>query len=436
MKQSAFFALIFTIFALSACSQPDVQIEYVDREVVVEVEVTRIVEVEVEKEVIKEVIIEATPVAALIEQPQVVFPSEVTLEGNEFESADLELLIETWTALERNFDGDLPDAETVTNAIISAAVETADDDYTFFSSPEVAQMNRDAMRGDFEGIGAFVDTTDEGFFIIVRPMDGFPADLAGIRSDDIVTHVDGEEITGWSTDEVVNIVRGPRGEPVTLTIVREDVDDPFDITVVRDRIVVPVIRTEMLDNKIGYVHLTSFNQEANSQTAIAIQDLIDQDMEGLIFDLRDNPGGFLTQSIDVADIFLPDGIVLFERNNKGLDNTFFSKDGGLAETIPLVVLINEGSASASEIVAGAIQDRGRAPIIGTVSFGKGSVQQLIPMSNQSELRVTIAKWYTPNETSLNEGGIVPDIEIETPEDLGGEEDGQLQAAIEYLLENR
>jgi len=184
---------------------------------------------------------------------------------------------------------------------------------------------------------------------------------------------------------------------------------------------------------IGYIRLTEFNSNAEEKLLEALNELIAQGITGLVFDLRDNPGGYLDQSIAVADAFLPDGVALFERNIRGLDETFRTLDGDLAEEIPLVVLVNSGSASASEIVAGAIQDRGRAVLVGETTFGKGSVQQIHPLSDGSELRVTIARWYTPNNKTIDGEGIAPDIEVETPEDLGGPEDGQLMRAIEYLV---
>jgi carboxyl-terminal processing protease len=176
--------------------------------------------------------------------------------------------------------------------------------------------------------------------------------------------------------------------------------------------------------------LTTFDQTATEKTAEALQTLLDQGAESIIFDLRDNPGGFLNQSISIADLFLTDSVVLYERNNAGLDQVFQADDGDLGEGIPLVVLVNGGSASASEIVAGAIQDNGRAVIIGDVSFGKGSVQQVYQLSDGSEMRVTIARWYTPNNNTISEQGITPDFIVEM--EFDAEEDIQLDRAIEYL----
>ena len=319
--------------------------------------------------------------------------------------------------------------------LVEYLIGTLGDQFTRFVRPEIAERNRTDMSGSFEGIGAFVSVNDAGQFEIVRPIDGQPAESAGLKAGDIVIAVDGISIGGFSIDETIQMVRGPRGTAVTLTIVRSDVEEPFDITIVRETIVIPIVESEMLEGNIAYVRLTSFNRNAEEQLLLALDELIAQDPVGIVFDLRDNPGGFLDQSIAVADIFLEDGVALFERNNQGLDVTYRTEtDGDLTEDLPLVVLVNAGSASASEIVAGAIQDRGRAILIGETTFGKGSVQRVHELSDGSELRVTIARWYTPDNNSIDGIGIDPDIVIETPEDLGGEEDTQLQEAIAFILD--
>ncbi len=295
------------------------------------------------------------------------------------------------------------------------------------------------MTGAVEGIGAFVQENDDGLFEIVRPIDGQPADLAGIKAGDIIIEVDGESMLGISFDEVILLVRGPQGTSVNLKVLREGEEEPLEFDIIRTRFEVPVVESEMLPDEItggvpiGYVRLTEFNLNADEKLREALQEILAQNPQGLIFDLRDNPGGFLDQSVAVADAFLPDGVALFERNIRGLDETFTTDDGDLAEAIPMVVLVNAGSASASEIVAGAIQDRDRAVLVGETTFGKGSVQQIYTLGDGSELRVTIARWYTPDNNTIDKEGITPDFEVESPEDLGGPEDGQLMRAVEFLL---
>lgn len=347
---------------------------------------------------------------------------------------DLSVYYEAWDIINREFDGDMPPEEEMLYAIIAGSLETLDDDYTRFVEPDVAARIREDMGGSVEGIGAFVRETEEGWIEIVRPIDGQPADLVGLKGGDIIIKVDGEEVTGMSLDEVLLLVRGPRDTQVTLTVFRPKEGEELEFTITRTRFEVPIIEAKMLDDNIGYIHLSEFNSNAFERTQEALNDLLSQGAVGIIFDLRDNPGGFLDQSVAVADLFVPEGVVLFERNNAGLDKEFTADSGDAGEEIPLVVLINAGSASASEIVAGAIRDNDRALLVGETTFGKGSVQQLHQLSDGSELRVTIARWYTPANVSISEEGIAPDIEAPTPDDfmLGGEGDTQLERALELL----
>ena len=360
-------------------------------------------------------------------------------DGSPLAGVDFATFYEVWDLIATEYDGPLPDMAEMRDAIIAGSLETLDDNYTRYVSPDVAERMREDMQGAVEGIGAFVFENDEGLFEIVRPIDGQPADLAGVKAGDILIEIDGESVLDLSFDEVILMVRGPQGSSVNLKFLREGEEEPVEFTIVRTRFEVPIIESEVLPlemtggEAIGYIRLTEFNSNAEEKLLEALNELMAQGITGLVFDLRDNPGGYLDQSIAVADAFLPDGVALFERNIRGLDETFRTLDGDLAEEIPLVVLVNSGSASASEIVAGAIQDRDRAVLVGETTFGKGSVQQIHPLSDGSELRVTIARWYTPNNKTIDGEGIAPDIEVETPEDLGGPEDGQLMRAIEYLL---
>lgn len=352
-------------------------------------------------------------------------------------SIDFSTFYEVWDLISGEFDGELPSESDIVYDAIEGSLESLDDDFTRFVPPELAARLREDMSGSVSGIGAFVRENEEGLLEIVRPIDGQPADLAGLRANDIIIAVDGESVIELSFDEVLLKVRGPEGTTVELSILREGEDEPLEFSIVRTVFEVPTVEAEMLgtpDAPIAYVRLSTFNRNATEATTEALQRLLGLEPVGIIFDLRDNGGGFLDQSIAVADIFLPDGVVLYERNNRGLDETFTSDTGDLGEELPLVVLINAGSASASEIVAGAIQDTGRGTLVGETTFGKGSVQQVHQLSDGSELRVTIARWYTPNNQSISEDGITPDIEVPSPEDLGGEDDPQLQRAIDHLLE--
>lgn len=411
-------------------------------EVTREVEVLRDVEVVVtaEVEVTREVVVEvpvtvvATPEmeeTAVVEAAATPLPAE-TPAPTGAAGLDLGIFYEVWNRVEQDFDGNIPSEEDILHAVIGGSLQTLDDPYTQYVKPSVAQRLREDLGGSVEGIGAFVRQNEDGFIEIVRPISGQPAELAGIRAGDIIIGVDGESIIGQTLDEVLLKVRGPRGTVVNLTVLRGE--EELEFTITRARFEVPIIETAMVTDDIGYIRLSEFNANAERQVREALRELQAQGAQSLIFDLRDNPGGFLDQSVAVADLFLPQSVVLIERNNKGLEEIFRADSGDEAESLPLVVLVNAGSASASEIVAGALQDNGRSILIGETTFGKGSVQQLHTLSDGSLLRVTIARWYTPNNNSISEAGVVPDIEALSPDTFtfGDEDDTQLQRAIEYL----
>jgi carboxyl-terminal processing protease len=346
---------------------------------------------------------------------------------------DLAIFYEAWDFIEEVYDGEIPEQDEILHSLIAGSVEALGDQFTRYIEPDVAARLREDMSGSVSGIGAFVRENEEGLFEIVSPIEGQPADLAGLLSGDVIIEVNGESVLDLSFDEVILLVRGPEGTAVTLTVARPEAEETLEFTIIRTTFEVPVVNYEMLDDDIAYVQLVEFSRDASNRLEEALNDLLAQNPRGLILDLRNNPGGFLDESVAVADIFLPDGVVLFERNVSGLDRTFRSDNGDLAEEIPLVVLVNPGSASASEIVAGAIQDTGRGTLIGETTFGKGSVQTVRELSDGSELRVTIARWYTPADNSIDEEGVTPDIEVEFPLDTAEDEDPQLDRAVEYLL---
>lgn len=361
------------------------------------------------------------------------FQESPTREELELDREDLDLMIEVWDIVNREYDGELPDNKEITYEAIIGSLELLDDQFTRFVPPEVAERIREQLEGSFEGIGAFVDITDDGYLLIVRPIQDQPAELAGLQAGDIVTYIDGESILGKSLEAIIAEVKGPEGTEVTLTIRRESESEDFDVTIVRDLIEIPIVETQSLENDIAYVRLTSFSGNASDQLSDALTTMLAEEPRALILDLRDNPGGFLSQSVEVADLILPEGVILYQRDSDGDEEVFESDDGDVAEGIPLVVLVNAGSASASEIIAGAVKDRERGTLIGETTFGKGSVQQTHTLSDGSELRVTIARWYTPDNHSIDDQGITPDISVLTPEEFGGDADTQLQRAIEYIL---
>ena len=340
---------------------------------------------------------------------------------------------EVWAILQRDYYGELPDMQEATYGAITGMLEALGDEYTSFIEPDVADILREDASGTFEGIGAFVSTREDGKLEIVSVFSGQPAEQAGLRGGDRVLEVDGESIVGYDIYEAIALIRGPAGTEVTLLIERPPEEEIFEVTLPRARIEIPVVTTDVLEGNVAYVGLAEFSANTTQQMRDALRELLDQEPAGLVFDLRNNPGGWLDQAVNVGDLFLDDGTILIERSSDGSEEVYRSEDGDVAETIPLVVLVNEGSASASEIVAGAIQARGRGILVGTQTFGKGSVQRPYRLSDGSELRVTVARWFTPSDEAIHGQGLAPDIEVLLPEDLETDEDPQLDRAVEYLL---
>jgi carboxyl-terminal processing protease len=262
-----------------------------------------------------------------------------------------------------------------------------------------------------------------------------PAEKAGLRRGDIVLQVDDTPIEDMSIYEAIGLIRGPAGSHVRLTILRQDAE-PFEVDLERARIEIQVVESEMREDGIAYVSLADFSTDATAKLEKAIQEMLGQDPKGLILDLRGNPGGWLHEAVDTTGLFLPKGeVVLIERKKDGTEQVYRTTQRPAAPEIPMVVLVDGGSASASEIVAGALQDHSRAVLIGEQTFGKGSVQWPHELSNGGELRVTVARWFTPNDRAIHGEGLQPDIQVDmTLEDLEAGSDPQLDRAVQYLLE--
>ena len=303
--------------------------------------------------------------------------------------------------------------------LISAAIRgmlTSLDPHSGYMPPESFQDMQVDTRGAFGGLGIEV-TQEDGFVKVVSPMDGTPASEAGIQSGDFITHVDGEAILGLTLSEAVDKMRGPVGSEVSLTIVRNLDEEPFDVVIIRDVIKLTAARVRVEDDVI-IVRVTTFNEQTTPNIKKGIKEKIDElsgkdNVSGFIIDLRNNPGGLLSEAISVSDMFLNQGEIVSTRGrNNGQSKRYSASKGDLAENKPIIVLINGGSASASEIVAGALQDHKRAVILGTKSFGKGSVQSVIPLGENGAMRLTTARYYTPSGRSIQALGVVPDIIVE------------------------
>jgi carboxyl-terminal processing protease len=334
---------------------------------------------------------------------------------------------EVWELVHiRYFDQPVDDIALAEGAI-DGMLAVLGDPNTRYLSPEDQAVTQENMDGEIQGIGAEV-SEDEGAIVIVSPIEGSPAEAAGLQPGDILRTADGVELTGMSVVEAAALVRGPKGTMVVLGIERDG--ELFEVEIERDIIRVPSVRGEMLEDGLAYVRLTQFGTQTDEELEELLNTLMAQNPQGMILDMRRNPGGSLDTAVNIADQFLGDGRILLERFGDGRETEFESTDKGLAEDIPLVVLIDEGSASASEVLAGAIQDRGRGTLIGQLSFGKGTVQTWQELSNGGGVRITTARWLTPDENWVHGQGLTPDYFIPLTE---SEEDEQLEAAVDFLL---
>jgi carboxyl-terminal processing protease len=351
--------------------------------------------------------------------------------------ADLQTLFqpfwEAWQIVHTQYVDQPLDDVALMQGAIRGMLEAIGDEHTSYMDPQEFTDANAGLEGTYEGIGAYVDTSGD-YLTIISPIKNSPAEAAGLRPGDRIIAIDGEDMTGIQPELARRKVLGPAGSMVVLTILREDEPEPLLFEITRAQIVVASVEHEMLENNIGYVKLNTFGDTTNRELRAALQEIMDNNPRGLIFDLRNNGGGYLQTAVDVASQFIPQGVVLIERYGDGREDTYEARRGGLATEIPLVVLVNEGSASASEIVAGAIQDYGRGKLVGMTTFGKGSVQIWNPLSgNQGAVRVTIAKWLTPLGRTIHEVGLEPEFEVElTEEDFSAEQDPQLDKAIEVL----
>jgi len=289
------------------------------------------------------------------------------------------------------------------------------DPHSSYMNPESFSEMQVQTRGEFGGLGIEV-TMEDGLVKVVSPIDDTPAYRAGIQAGDLITHLDGEPVMGMTLGDAVDRMRGPVNTDIVLTVLREGVDEPMDITITRDVITIESVRSR-LEDKIGYIRITSFNEQSEEGVKKAIEEFkseLGDELEGIVLDLRNNPGGLLDQAIAVSDIFLDQGEIVSTRGRRpDSSQRFNARPGDMIAGLPMVVLINGGSASASEIVAGALQDHRRAVLMGTRSFGKGSVQTIIPLPGHGAMRLTTARYYTPSGVSIQAKGIEPDIYVAT-----------------------
>lgn len=364
-------------------------------------------------------------------------PQEITSEDTGTPSELGELFQPFWYAwqlVHQNYVDQPVDDTVLMQGAIRGMLEALGDSHTSYMNPEEYRQANTPLEGEYEGIGAWVDITGE-YLKIISPMPDSPAEKAGLKAEDQIVAIDGEDMTGIDGNLVLRRVLGPAGSDVTLTIYRPNTEETFDVTITRAKIVIPSVESKMLEDGIAYVQILTFGESTDRDLRQQLSDLMAQNPKGLILDLRNNGGGYLYTAVAVVSQFIEEGPVLYEVYGDGTRDTYESLGNGLATKIPLIVLVNEGTASASEITAGAIQDYKRGILVGVTTFGKGSVQTWQELgTEQGAVRITIARWLTPKERQIHGIGLIPDVEVQiTEEDIAAERDPQLEKAIELLL---
>jgi carboxyl-terminal processing protease len=341
---------------------------------------------------------------------------------------------QAWDLVHQDYYQQPVDDTLLMQGAIRGMMDSLGDPHSSYLDPDELQQANMPLEGSYEGIGAWVDTTQD-YLTIISPMPGTPAERAGLKAGDEIIAVDGKDMTAIDPSIVLRSVLGPAGTDVTLTILRKDADEPFDVTLTREKITLQSVAGKMLENNIAYIQLSTFGDTTIDDLHAKLKELLANQPIGLILDLRNNGGGYLDTAVAVISEFISSGTALIEEYGDGTQITHSIDPGGLATNIKLVVLVNEGSASASEITAGAIQDYDRGILIGTVTYGKGSVQQWIDLvNNQGAVRITVAHWLTPNGRQINGVGLTPDITVPmTQDDVDNNLDPQLDRAVQYLL---
>ncbi len=364
-------------------------------------------------------------------------PAPVTGDTNAATPGNLETLFkpfwETWAIVHAQFVDQPVDDVAMMRGAIRGMLQSLGDAHTSYMDPQEFKDANSSLEGSYEGIGAYVDTGGD-FLTVTSPIPGSPAEKAGLKPGDKIIAIDGADMTGVNPELARRKVLGPAGTTVKLTILREGLQEPFDVDITRDKITIASVESKMLENNIAYVKLNTFGDTTSQDLEKQLKDLMAQNPKGLILDLRYNGGGYLQTAVETASQFISKGVILYEQYGDGRKDGYDAIPGGLALDVPMVVLINKGSASASEIVAGALQDYKRAQLVGETSYGKGSVQNWIPLQDeQGAVRVTIAKWLTPNGRTIQKIGLTPDVVVVlSDKDAAAKLDPQLDKAIELL----
>ena len=347
---------------------------------------------------------------------------------------DLMIIWEAYSYLAReSIDRNDMDTTKLAEGAVKGMFEALEDRHSGYIPPERFNIDQSSFQGKFYGIGATVDQTKDGLrVLIVAPIPGSPADEAGIKAGDIVMEVDGDDTKGWTVLDAVNRIRGQIGTPVVLTVQRIGETDTLTITITRGEIKLPSVSSKIITDQVyGHIKVTSFTQETHSELILAMQEVLSDGAKGVVLDLRENPGGLLVSVVDIVSEFIDkDQLILYEIDGNGYRKNWLSRDNGNFKDIPMVILVNEYSASWSEVLSGALQDLDRSVIIGTTTFGKGSVGIQRRLSNDGGIYYTVARWYTPKGRVIELNGLTPDVVVKNK--ANETDDLQMQAAITQL----
>ena len=346
----------------------------------------------------------------------------------------IDLFAEVLEKIQNEYVEEVDQAEIIDSAI-NGALQSLDP-FSAYMNPKVFEESQSETSGEFGGLGIEV-SMESGVIKVITPIDDTPASKAGIKAGDYIVKINGEQVQGKTLMEAVNLMRGPVGTSIEITVRRKGLRKAKNFIITREIIEIKSVISKIVDNKVGYLRLRAFNKNSSSQLKKEISKIEkNKKLVGYILDLRNNPGGLLSQAVTISDFFLNDGEIVSTKGRKKRENRkFFAKKGDKIDGKPLIVLINNGSASASEIVAGALQDQKRAILLGETTFGKGSVQSIIPLKNRGAIRLTISKYYLPSGKSISEVGVVPDIKVEEEDEefsINTITDNQLNYAIKLL----
>ena len=364
-------------------------------------------------------------------QGRLSFHSASTVNANLPDSLDYSTVNQIYKSLKDNYNGKLTESQLI-DGLKHGLAEATNDPYTVYFTAKEAQDFNSQLNQSFSGVGAELGKDKDGNLIVVAPIAGFPAETAGLKAQDIIATINGQTTAGLSIDDAVSKIRGKAGTDVTLGLVRNHAQQ-LTVKITRQNIQVPSVNTKILDGNVGYIQITTFADDTSSLIKQAATKMKQANVKGIVLDLRNNPGGLLTAAVDVSSEWLPQGtLVLQEKRGNTVVNSYNAEGNDELHGVPTVVLVNDGSASASEITTGALHDNKAAYVMGTKSYGKGVVQQLINFGDGSQLKVTVASWYRPDGENINHKGITPDKTVKQPDNATADNDPQLQAAEAYL----